>query len=133
MGQHVIARQVRLGVLGWPLGLAAADDLRLDGVGHGVAMGRVTVPGLEGQHLAHLAVNEGLGALQSGIEALHVPDLKNLAAVLYGRSQAFSFFDGNAKRFFAEDMFAGLKRCRGRGDMKRVGRGDDDGIKPGVG
>ena len=54
MRQHVILLQVGFRVVVRPAACRAPDDQRLDGVRHRVTVGRITIPGLEGQHVTHL-------------------------------------------------------------------------------
>ena len=133
MGEHVVAAEVGLGVPGRLAGGGAGHDERLHRVGHRVAVGAVAVPGLEREVLAHLVVDEGLGRLDAGVEALHVADLEDLAGTGEEGAEALDLLDGDAERLLAEDVLAGFERHGGGLDVEGVGGGDDDGVDGGVG
>src|SRR4029453_17431383 len=59
--EDVVAPEIRLGVPLGPSRLLARLDHRLEGVGHGVAVGRVAIPGLERDHLTHLLADKRAG------------------------------------------------------------------------
>src|SRR5262245_53215007 len=71
MGEHIVAPEIRLGIARGLLRLLARDGERLHRVGHRVAMGRIAIPGLEGENLPDFLPDERMRRLQSGVEALH--------------------------------------------------------------
>ncbi len=81
MRLHVVALKIGFRVDRRLLRIRAFDHQGLNGIGDGVSMGRIAIPGLQRQHFAHLVVDERLGALQAGIEALHIADLQVFAGL----------------------------------------------------
>jgi hypothetical protein len=71
--------------------------------------------------------------MQSGIEALHVADLQDLAARSNQVLQTLDLLHRHPERLLAQDVLAGFKGLRDGGDVKRVGSCDDDGLDLTVG
>src|ERR1700678_215448 len=83
VGEHVVADLIGFGI---DIGLERPRSRtwkRLYRVGHGVAMGGVTVPGFQGQHLSHPVVYEAVRCFYAGIEAEHVAHLEYKATLLH--------------------------------------------------
>ncbi len=93
----------------------------------------VAIPGLEGQHLAHAVVDEGLGRLQPRVEALHVADLEDFAGLSDDRLKLLDLGDVDADRLLAEDVLAGLERRDGGRHVEGVRGRDDHGIQRRIG
>src|SRR5215467_8158954 len=75
MTQEIVARLVRFWMAGRPPGVSAAEQERLKVVRHRVAIGRVAVPGFEGEQLSQLLLDELAGEGYARVEALHCPHL----------------------------------------------------------
>src|SRR5271163_2946671 len=128
VGEHVVTDLIGFGI---DFGLKRAASRtwkRLYRVGHGVAMGGITVPGFEGQHLSHPVVYEAVRCFYAGIEAEHVTHLEYKATLPHFLRQQLYFFDGDSERLFTKNMLAGGEGLESSRDVKWVGDRDDDRI-----
>ena len=129
MRQHVVAFEVRLGVGGRLAGVGAGDDGGLHRAGHGVAVGRVAVPRLQRDQLAHAVVDEAPCRHQPLVKPLHVADLEDLAGLTDGGGQLLRLIERGGHRLFAQHMLARRQRLDRGGNVEGVGGGDDDGFE----
>ena len=97
-------------------------------VGHGVAVGRVAIPGFQRHQLAHFFRDEIAREGDAWIESLHVAHLQCQAAALDGIAQRLALGDRDAHGLFDQHVLAGLQRADAEGHVKLVGTGNDDGI-----
>ena len=131
--EEIVAREVGLRILGWlPCG-GAADDVWLHGIGHGIAMRRVTIPRFEREHLPHFALNEAARSLQAGIEALHVANHHLRTAGIGFGAQRIDFLHAHAERFLAQYVLPGANGGECGRHMKHIGCRDDDRVDCAVG
>ena len=56
---------------------------------------------LQRQHLAHLAIDERLGALDALVVSFHMPDLQQAARCLHGSDEILDLLDRHADRLLA--------------------------------
>jgi hypothetical protein len=87
-----------------------------EGVGHDVAVGRVAVPGLQRDHLAHLLADEVVGEDDALIEALLGADLHDELGRLRPLLELLALLDGDAHWLLHQDVLAGFE---GHRDVKR--------------
>ena len=106
--KDVVAPEVRLGVSLGPSRPLARLDHRLEGVGHGVAVGRVAIPGLQREHLAHLLADKLAGEGDALVEALLGADLHDEPGRPGGVAQVLGLLDGHAHRLLHQDVLAGF-------------------------
>ena len=126
VGQHEVAPLVALGIARWLARLIAVQGQGLEVVGHGVAIGRIAVPSLQGQQRPHFLADKLPSKSNAGIKALHVADLERTARVGDGSAQSFALFHACSQRLFDEDVFTSSQRLQAERDVERIGRGDDD-------
>src|SRR5271170_3734811 len=107
MRKHEISAKIGLRISGGSLRACALYDRRLHRVGELIAMRRIAIPGFQRQELTHLGLNERLGALDAGVEALHVADLEDSAGVLDDPPQVLDLLDRYAERLFTQHVLAG--------------------------
>ena len=67
-----------------------------------------------------------LAELNPEVEAQHMPDLQNQACPADDPSEFVHLFDGDADRFLAQHVLAGLERLYRRGDVEGIRDADDD-------
>ena len=72
----------------------------------------IAVPRLEGEHLAHFAIDEILCALQALVEPLHVTNLQFHPARRHCGFELLHLFQRHAKWHFTQHMLAGGKARR---------------------
>ena len=126
VGQHEVAPLVALGIARWFARLITMQGQRLEVVGHGVAIGRIAVPSLQGQKRSHFLADKLPGKSNAGIKALHVADLELAARVGDGPAQSFALFHACSQRLFHEDVLTSSQRLQAERDVERISRGDDD-------
>src|SRR5215203_1877292 len=132
MSEHVVAPEIRLRVALRPPRPLAQLDYGLKGVGHGVAMGRVAVPGLQRKYLAHLLADKPAGEGDSLVEAPLGADLHDEPGYPGGVAQFLALLEGDAHRLLHQDVLACLEGLEGHRDVELVGDGDDDRVDVGV-
>ena len=107
--QDVVAPEVRFRVAFGPFRLPARLDHGLEGVGHRVAAGRVAVPGLEREHLAHLPADKVAGKGDPLVKALLRADLNDQPGLLRPLFELRALLDRNAHRLLDQDVLAGVQ------------------------
>jgi len=105
-------------------GLVKVGD-GLEIIGHGIAVGRIAVPGLERQHLSDLFADEAMRERDPRIKALHVTHLHYTARSARPLPELFALLHAHPQGLFHQHVFAGLQCLEGKRHMERIRGGDD--------